>query len=735
MSIQYHINNGTPGRLDVDGQFPTLGSLRTVIKLAILLFIYFAASPAESADLKRRALVIANASYIHTTALKNPLHDAALIADKLDDLGFKVWVEHDLDAKQFSDVIQKFSADLDKETEALVYYAGHGLQFRGENFLVGVDAGLKGQAALQFETFKLNTILELIERRALVTLLFWDACRNNPLADELMRSVGPLASFDESGLVRGGAAPLPPRRGDTLIVFSAEPGKRALDGEGELSPFAEALSHHITSALEIEHMLKHVTADVLEHTRNFQRPERLSQLTRDFYFRREGTAELDYQKQLQTLLPQLAAVQREPIARKQFKIIGSDDLAALRKSTTAPAPQSSITRGQEPSYPDGAQSANGSTITSHFALADPSGGDVVIAVDRAGSTIVRKLRISPNGKLLALGDEEGLVRIVRLENFEVIATIRAHNKRISDLDFSPDSRTLLSAGRDGLLRFWDLENIRPAPFRELRAPASIPYSARLNPSLPNRFVVMGGREGRVIAWDLKRNQIITNNQFHHGPVHSVAYRPHGGGTYLSGGGDGELKLRLPEGQRLSFHTHDGVMFQASYSATGKLVYTVGADRLAKIWDAGSGRQLTSMKGHLKYVLTADMSPDEQMLVTGGGDKALNLWDVNSGRLIGRMQGHTSDIESVAFSPNGRFIVSAGEDKSVVIWSVDNREELARMFFQKSGEKYAGVTFENQAFGERNSGLLSVYVDGKQLSAIEADRVVRYIGHGIAILEP
>ena len=72
-----------------------------------------------------------------------------------------------------------------------------------------------------------------------------------------------------------------------------------------------------------------------------------------------------------------------------------------------------------------------------------------------------------------------------------------------------------------------------------------------------------------------------------------------------------------------------------------------------------------MKGHLKYVLAADMSPDEKMLVTGGADKALNLWDVTLGRLLGHMQGHTSDIESVAFTPNGRLIIYASEDRSVV----------------------------------------------------------------------
>jgi WD40 repeat protein len=261
----------------------------------------------------------------------------------------------------------------------------------------------------------------------------------------------------------------------------------------------------------------------------------------------------------------------------------------------------------------------------------------------------------------------------------------------------------------------------------------------MNPDFPNRFVIMGDREGRLIAWDTTRNRIITNAQFHHAPVLSVAYQPAGNGAFLSAGGDGELKIRLPEGKRFTVHAHDGPMFQAGYSASERHVYTVGADRTAKVWDTSQlGQQnphpRAIMSGHLKYVLTADMSPDEKMLVTGGGNKALNLWVVTSGRLIGHMQGHTSDIESVQFSPNGRVVVSAGEDNSVKIWSVDNQQELAMLVFQKNGNQYAGVTFDNRAFGDRNSGLLSVYIDGKQASPSEAEHVVEYIGRGIVIME-
>jgi WD40 repeat protein len=539
---------------------------------------------------------------------------------------------------------------------------------------------------------------------------------------------------DWSELVRGGAAALPPPRGDTLIVFSAEPGKKALDGAGEYSPFAESLGHHIASTnIEIESMLKRVSAEVIERTHNYQRPERLSQLTHDYYFHRDAGTEHAYEEEIRRLNARIEELQREPVSRKRIIIVGSSTVPTSTSSLSVPVPKAppASTRGAG-QLPDVGQRTGGPSS------AQPN---IAIAVDGATSTVIRKLRISPNGKLLASGDEEGFVRIIQLDTMEVSATFRAHSGRISDLDFRPDSRILLSAGRDGAIRFWDLETLREnaRPVKELKAPPSIPYSARMNPDFPNRFVIMGDRDGRLVAWDTRRDHIITNAKFHHAPVLSVAYQPAGKGAFLSAGGDGQLKIRLPGGERFTIHAHDGPMFQASYSTTGRYVYTVGADRMAKVWDTAQLAQQNPhpraiMSGHFKYVLTADMSQDEKMLVTGGADKALNLWEVATGRLLGHLRGHTSDVESVEFSPDGRLVISASEDNSVRIWSVDNRQELAMLVFQKNGDGYAGVTFDNRTFGESNSGLLSFFIDGKQVSRSEGEQVVQYIGRGIVIIE-
>jgi uncharacterized caspase-like protein len=720
--------------------FPCTASISVALRQlrhAILAVVLFALFIPAAAAAKRAALVIGNAEYVHSKRLSNPINDATLIADKLRMLGFSVRLEKNVDARHFAEIVQDFAASLDRETDALFYYAGHGMQFRGENLFVGVDAYLKSEAGLQFETFRLNSIINLLEDRASTILFFWDACRDNPLAEALVRSVGASIGRSPSELTRSGAAPLPPRKSDTLIVFSAAPGKLALDGKGDYSPFAEALGQHIMTAnVEIESMLKHVTADVMKATEHFQRPERLSQLTRDFYFRREGSeaaAAASDDAELRRLRKRLAELELEPaLPRRRFRIINADDPAfrdAIRVTTRSGAPNGEHEeKSASPARP--APRETGSLDASNSPAKN-----VVIAVKQSAATIIRRLRVSPDAKFLATGDEDGFVRIIRLETFEVVSTIRGHTGRVSDLDFSPDSRTLLTAGRDGLVRFWDVQSGKQ--LRELREPGTIPYSAKMNSNNPDRWVLMGDRSGRLIAWDLKQNRVITNGIFHHGPIASVGYQPNGGGIYMSGGGDGQLKIRLPMGQRKTIQAHSGAIFQASYSTSGKLLYTVGSDRKARLWNTtklNAPPPQATLEGHLRYVLAADMSADEKMLATGGGDKAINLWDVNGAKLIGRLEGHTSDVEAVAFSPNGKFLVSTSEDKSVRIWSIENREELVRLFFRKDDAKYAGVTQDNQIFGDPNSGLFSIYVDGREALGEEADRVVRYIGKRIAIIE-
>ena len=747
----------------------------SALRCILLAFCLLGVGCANATDNKRVALVIANSQYLHTAVLKNPPNDSKLIARKLRDLGFQVQVENDLDAKGFSRIVQGFASKLDKNTDALFYYAGHGFQYQGENYLVAVDAKLASEATIQFETFRLNTIINLIESKASTALVFWDGCRNNPLAGGLQ--LAKLNLVTESSPAVRASAPIPPSRGDTLVVFSAEPGVFALDGSGDFSPFAEALAKHVaTPNLEVESMLKRVKADVLAKTKN-QQPQVLSQLAKEFYFNQQENEQLAYKQELDALRAKLDQLEH-PTPEKHFDIVplkqmtpdvepASSATASAKSATkqeppptpnvaptvtptppvTASAKSAAKQESSPPSTPNIAPTATpassvGSSEPANQLVpvveANVSKTDVIVSVNSSQSTIIRKLRISPDGKFLAIGADDGIIRIVSLDTFEVIQTIHAHEGRVSDLDFTPDSHILLSAGRDGFLRFWDAK-LGQKTRDDLHVVGSVPYTARFNPQFPERYVLMGDKEGRLFAWDLARNDgLVVNRKFHDGPVQSVAYQPQGKGAYLSAGGDGLLKIRLPEGQRFVVRAHAGPIFAAGYNQTGSLIYTAGSDRKLKIWNPNmlkSGEDpLAVLQGHLKYVLTATVSQDGKMMATGGGDKAIDLWEVASRKLIGRLLGHTSDIEALAFTPNNQFVISASEDRSVRIWSVDGQKELVKLFFRSDSSKYAGTTYDNKSFGDRDAGVLTVFIDGRAVAEKNAAYALNYIGHGISIID-
>ncbi len=238
---------------------------------------------ATAAHAERKvALVVGNAIYANTQALKNPTNDAKDIAAELKKLGFDVLVAIDVDQANFARQIEQFGRQLDGADVGLFYYAGHGLQVNEKNYLVSTNAKLESEFLVPSETIDLTAVIRLMESRAPVNLVFLDACRNNPLAETLRRRM--VAERRAVSLGRG-LAKVDPTGRDTLVAFSAAPGQEASDGEGRNSPFTQAILRHINEpGLEVSVMLKLVAADVRDATKNGQRPQQLSDMTQAFYF-------------------------------------------------------------------------------------------------------------------------------------------------------------------------------------------------------------------------------------------------------------------------------------------------------------------------------------------------------------------------------------------------------------------------------------------------------------------
>lgn len=249
--------------------------LRTIA--LILTFVLFAG---EAAAERRVALVIGNAAYEKAAPLANPANDARAVSSVLRDMGFDVVFGLDLTQDGMKMTIRKFAQRLEGADVGLFYYAGHGLQVKGVNYLVPIDAGLESELDLTFEATELMFVLGLMERKVKTTLAFLDACRDNPLARTLARSMGSTRST----AIGRGLARVETGVG-TLIVYATAPGNVALDGDTKHSPFTNALLEYMPQeGLEVRQMLTRVRQTVHEDTNGFQVPWDHSSLIGDFYF-------------------------------------------------------------------------------------------------------------------------------------------------------------------------------------------------------------------------------------------------------------------------------------------------------------------------------------------------------------------------------------------------------------------------------------------------------------------
>jgi hypothetical protein len=243
--------------------------------VAYLLLVFPAAAD------KRVALVVGNSAYVHANPLPNPVNDASDMAKALTEVGFEVILGLDLKKPAFDAKVRDFARALEKADVAVFFYAGHGLQAAGRNYLVPVDASLQVERDLDFEAVSVDFVLKQmeLEREGKTNVVFLDACRDNPLARNLARSMGTRSAAIGQGLaqVQTGVG--------TFIAYSTQPGNVALDGQGRNSPFTAALAKGVREpGRNLTSVMIDVRKDVLAVTSGKQVPWDHSALTGDFYF-------------------------------------------------------------------------------------------------------------------------------------------------------------------------------------------------------------------------------------------------------------------------------------------------------------------------------------------------------------------------------------------------------------------------------------------------------------------
>jgi len=239
--------------------------LRPRLLISVWIILIAALTPALAE--KRVALVIGNSDYQNVTPLTNPSNDAAAIAAILTKANFDVVdAKSNLTGIEMKRALRDFGNKVRDADVAVIYYAGHGIELEGTNYLIPVDAKLEIDTDVLDEAFPLDRFVVAADPAKQLRLIILDACRDNPFNKTMKRTIGSRA-------VGRGLAKVEPTNPNTLIAFAAKAGSTASDGEGKNSPFAAALVNHMTKpGLDLRKAFGYVRDDVLKATSNKQEP-------------------------------------------------------------------------------------------------------------------------------------------------------------------------------------------------------------------------------------------------------------------------------------------------------------------------------------------------------------------------------------------------------------------------------------------------------------------------------
>ncbi|MCC3414371.1 NACHT domain-containing protein [Microcoleus sp. PH2017_02_FOX_O_A] len=285
---------------------------------------------------------------------------------------------------------------------------------------------------------------------------------------------------------------------------------------------------------------------------------------------------------------------------------------------------------------------------------------------------VRSVIFSPDGKLLAIGDTDGVVRLWEASTGREIFTCQGHTNVVESVAFSPDGQILASGSYENKIKLWDVKT--GECFKVLQGHTESVMSVTFHPD--GNILASGSFDRTIRLWDIHTGECCQILQDHTKVVFSVAFHPTGE-MLASGSGDKTVRLwNIHTGECLKiFDGHAKNVSTVAFNSAGEILASGSGDATVKLWNIDSGECLKTLEGHFGHVRSIAFSPSGEILASGSYDRTARLWDIRTGKCLNTLQGHNNQIGSIAFHPTGEIIVSGSYDQTVRLWDIDSGECL------------------------------------------------------------
>ena len=624
-------------------------------------------APAYAA--KRVAFVVGIDAYDNLPEhqqLKKAVNDAEAIGEALVGLGYDVQKADNVGRTDFLRQWQLFLNRLEPGDDAAVFFAGHGVEIDGQNFLLPRDVPRVAsgeEEVLKGSGLSLAALLDQVrDRHPQVGLYILDACRDNPFVDGKGRGIGGT---------RGLARVEPPS--GTFIMFSAGAKEFALDRLSENDPnpnsvYTRTLLPRLKASGRITDIARDVRREVRElaaSVSHVQTPAYYDEVVGDFCpagCEAKAAAAAAIQPPAEAKPAEAQAAPSSPPVETAALTPQAVEGRAVESTPTKEEPEIAAVAPAEAVTPKEGEPRSAGTLSpillrnfgpfeadvvsvaffpdgkrmyalvsgGYFMQLDPVSGDVGAELG-LGHRACCQIVISPDGKYLASGSYQNLVLLWDAETGELVRSFEGHSDYVVSVAFSPDGNRIASGSYDGTIRIWDKDTGKQA--RSLDPRVGKTYSIAF--SQDGKLLASGHTDGDIKVWDAASGRLLNSEKANNYSVYSLAFSP-----------------------------------------DGTRVLSTGADAKVRVWDMASKKEVSSFGEGYSSLCCVAISPDGRTVAAGGSDNLVRLWDVATGSLLGKLE-HSDEIQSIVFSPDGSKLASGANDDTVKLWDEAGAKSAGR----------------------------------------------------------